>query len=170
MHDDPLRPPTSHPAAGDADGADGAGGACPVRRLVEEVGRYLAGDDAPPADVHQAGHHALHRATTEVADLVRSAYRPHEVIATELRFASPERGFRRTVFAVAPTPVALMLLCLRTCDAGSDVTVLQHTAGCGTSSRHASWPFGMETAERLTRPPGRDAAAELPAGLDDLAG
>ena len=168
MDHDSQRPRSSHPAAGDA---DSVGSTCPVRWLVEDVGRYLAGDDAPSAEARRAGHHALHRAATEVADLVGSAYRAHEVIATELRFASPERGFRRTVFAVAPTPVALMLLCLRTCDAGADVTVLQHTAGCGTSSRHASWPFGMDTAERLTRPPGRDAAAaELPAGLDDLAG
>jgi hypothetical protein len=36
------------------------------------------------------------------------------------------------------------------------VTVLQHTAARGTSSRHGQWPFGMAEAERLTRPPAGD--------------
>jgi hypothetical protein len=142
-------------------------GVCPVRWLVDDVGRYLVGDDAAPTDIGSAGRQALTRAATEVNDLLHSAYSATEVVATELRFAGPRRGFRRTVFALAPTPVALMLLAMRMCDPGDDVSVLQHTAACGTTSRRATWPFGMAEAERLTRPPARDdGLAEALAELD----
>ncbi len=161
------------------DEADGAGVAdpggpldaeCPVRWIIDDVGRYLAGPEAGPVEVACAGRQAITRAATEVRDLMHSAYSAHEVVATEVRFAGPERGFRRTVFALSPTPIALMLLCMRTCDPGDDVIVLQHTAGCGSSTRTESWPFGMGRAEVLTRPPTRGCAPDLPEGLDDLGG
>lgn len=143
------------------DGDDPFEGTCPVRWLVDDIGRFLAGDDAPPTEVGSAGRRALTRAAGEVHDLLRSAYAAHEMVATEVRFAGPERGFRRTVFALSPTPVALMLLAMRMCATGDDVTVLQHTAARGTTSRRGRWPLGMAEAERLTRPPPVD---------DDLAG
>jgi hypothetical protein len=165
-----VRDEHEHTVAGH-NGGDGHGdpfaGDCPVRWLVEDIGRFLAGDDAAPAEVGSAGRQALTRAASEVHDLLRSAYSAHEVVATELRFAGPQRGFRRTVFALSPTPAALMLLAMRMCDTGDDVTVLQHTAARGTSSRHGQWPFGMAEAERLTRPPGGDD--ELSATLAELA-
>jgi hypothetical protein len=154
-----VRDEHEHTVAGDHGGnghGDPFAGECPVRWLVEDIGRFLAGDDAQPAEVGSAGRQALTRAANEVNDLLRSAYAAHEVVATELRFAGPQRGFRRTVFALSPTPAALMLLAMRMCDTGDDVTVLQHTAAQGTSSRHGQWPFGMAEAERLTRPPGGD--------------
>ena len=149
-------------AGDDGDGGHGEpfGGECPVRWLVDDIGRFLAGDDASPNEVGSVGRQALGRAASEVHDLLHSAYSANEVVATELRFAGPERGFRRTVFALPPTPVALMLLAMRMCDPGDDVSVLQHTAARGTTSRRGRWPFGMAEAERLTRPP---------AGDDDLA-
>ena len=146
---------------------DPFGGDCPVRWLVDDIGRYLVGDDAPPAEIGSAGRTAVTRAAGEVNDLLRSSYSAHEVVATELRFAGPARGFRRTVFALSPTPAALLLLCMRMCDPGDDVIVLQHTAARGTASRTATWPFGMDRAERLTRPPARDEA-DLPSGIGDL--
>ena len=79
-------------------------GVCPVRWLVDDVGRYLVGDEAEPAEVGSAGRQALTRAATEVNDLLHSAYSATEVVATELRFAGPQRGFRRTVFALSPRP------------------------------------------------------------------
>jgi hypothetical protein len=88
--------------------------------------------------------------------------------STDRRIAGPRLGYRRTVFALSPTPVALLLLCLRRCHVGDDVSVLQHTAGQGTVTRSACWPFGMEAAEQLTRPPERPAVP-LPDGLEDLA-
>lgn len=146
---------------------DPFGGDCPVRWLIDDIGRYLAGDDASPAEVGSAGRTAVTRAATEVNELLHSSYSAHEVVATELRFAGPSKGFRRTVFALSPAPAALMLLCMRMCDPGDDVVVLQHTAARGTTSRTDTWPFGMEQAERLTRPPARDTA-DLPPGLDVL--
>jgi hypothetical protein len=142
-------------------------GGCPVSWLVDDIGRFLAGDDAPAEDVTGAGRGAVGRAAHEVDDLLKSAFSAHEVVATELRFAGPDRGYRRTVFALPPTPVALMVLCLRMCDVGDDVSVLQHTAGQGTSTRSASWPFGMAVAEELTRPPERTSAVPLPEGLGE---
>jgi hypothetical protein len=141
------------------------GGACPVRWMVDDIGRYLVGDDAPDDEVGRAGRVAVTRAADEVRDLLGSAYAAHEVVATELRLAGPARGFRRTVFALGPTPVALMLLCMRMCDCGDDVTVLQHTAARGSTTRTAVWPFGLATAEELTRPPASEAVP-LPDGLD----
>ena len=141
-------------------------GACPVRWMIDDIGRYLAGDDAASAEIGSAGRQAVTRAAGEVDDLLRSAFAAHDVVATELRFAGPARGFRRTVFALSPTPVALMLLCMRMCDPDDDVIVVQHTAARGSSSRTASWPFGMAVAEELTRPPGGDVP--VPAGLEDL--
>jgi hypothetical protein len=110
--------------------------------------------------VGRVGRQALSRAADEVQDLVRTSYAPHEVIAMELRFAGPTRGFRRTVLATAPTPMALMLLCLRMCDPGEDVVVLQHTATQGPTTRAARWPFGVADAEELTRPPAREPATD----------
>ncbi|MFO7281998.1 MAG: hypothetical protein C0P77_016470 [Thermoanaerobacterales bacterium] len=155
------------PARGTGHDHDPFDGTCPLRWMVEDIGRYLAGDDAPPEEVDAAGHRAISRAVDEARELLQSAYRAHDVVATELRFAGPVRGFRRTVFALPPTPAALMLLCARMCDVGDDVQVMQHTAACGTATRSASWPFGMAVAERLTRPPARDDVP-VPAGLDDL--
>jgi hypothetical protein len=133
--------------------------------MIDDIGQFLAGDDAGPEDVDSAGRLAVTRAADEVAHLLASAYAAHEVVATELRLAGPRRGFRRTVFAVSPTPVALMLLCMRMCDTGEDVTVLQHTAARGTTTRTAAWPFGLAVAEELTRPPACESVA-LPDGLD----
>ena len=159
---------TRNARAADHEGTHDApfGGACPVRWMVDDIGRYLAGDEASPTEVGNAGRSAVTRAASEVNDLLRSSYSAHEVVATELRFAGPARGFRRTVFALSPTPVALMLLCMRMCDPGDDVILLQHTAARGTASRTATWPFGMDQAERLTRPPARDMT-DLPTGLDE---
>jgi hypothetical protein len=141
---------------------------CPTGWVVEDVGRYLAGDDASASQVGSTGREALSRAACEVERLLRSSYRAHEVVATELRFAGPRLGFRRTVLAVSPSPAALILLCMRMCDAGEHISVLQHTAARGTTNRTARWPFGMDQAEQLTRPPARDDS-DLPADLDEPA-
>jgi len=138
--------------------------ACRAKWLVDEVGRYLAGDDAGDDAVASAGRMAVTQGATQVNELLRSAFAAHEIVATELRLVGPNRGARRTLFADQPTPVALLLLCLRLCDLGDEVEVVHHTAGKGTTSRSARWPFGMEKAEELTRPPAREAA-DLP-GLD----
>ncbi|HEY8545985.1 MAG TPA: hypothetical protein VIL36_13090 [Acidimicrobiales bacterium] len=142
---------------------------CPAAWLVDEVGRYLAGDDADDPAVGEAGRTAVRVGAQQVHHLLRSAYGPHEVVATELRFTGPRRGARRTVFAEEPTPVALLLLCLRLCDRGDEVAVLHHTAGNGTTTRRAVWPFGMARAEELTRPPGHPdpTLAGLEAALPD---
>ena len=135
---------------------------CPAAWLVDEVGRYLAGDEADEEAVTEAGRSAVTHGAHQVNDLLRSAYGAHEVVATELRLTGARRGARRTVFADEPTPVALLLLCLRLCDPGDEVGVLHHTAGRGTSHRTDTWPFGMTRAEELTRPPSRPDPA-LPA-------
>jgi hypothetical protein len=144
------------------------GGACPAHWRLGDVGRYLAGDEASPAEVGAAGRTAVTQASLEIDELIASASAAHEVVATELRIAGPRLGYLRTAFALSPTPVALLRLCLRRCHVGDDVSVLQHTAGQGTVTRSACWPFGMEAAEQLTRPPERPAVP-LPDGLEDVA-
>ena len=137
---------------------------CRVKWLIDEVGRYLVGEAAGDDAVASSGRKAVSQGATQVNELMRSAFAAHEIVATELRLVGPRRGARRTLFADQPSPVALMLLCLRLCDIGDEVEVVHHTAGKGTTSRSARWPFGMEKAEELTRPPAREAA-DLP-GLD----
>lgn len=137
---------------------------CPVAWLVQDVGGFLAGEGADDATIAELGRAAVHRGAGEVNDLLRSAFASHEVVATELRLTGAVRGARRTVFADEPTPVGLLLLCLRLCDVGDEVELLQHTAGKGSHTRSATWPFGMDRAEELTRPPA-DATAPV-AGLD----
>lgn len=136
------------------DEKDELGHVCPAAWLVDEVGRFLAGDDADVVDINAAGRAAVTQGAGQVNELLRSAFAAHEVVATELRVTGPKRGARRTVFAVEPTPVALLMLCLRLCDLGDEVAVLQHTAARGTTTRSATWPFGMVRSEELTRPPG----------------
>jgi hypothetical protein len=145
---------------------------CQLGWLVGDIGRFLVGDidmDAPAdpdgeldEQVLAAGRQAVGRGAKEVNELLRSAFEAHEVVATELRLTGRRRGARRTVFAVEPTPVALLLLCLRLCDAGDEVALVQHTAGRGSTTRRASWPFGMAQAEELTRPPARDSVPVPP--------
>ena len=132
---------------------------CPIAWLVDDVGRFLAGDEADEETVETLGRQAVQRGAEQVSDLLRSAFAAHEVVATEVRLTGPASGARRTVFADQPTPVALMLLCLRLCKIGDEVQLLQHTAAKGTTTRTATWPFGMSDAEELTRPP---APAEAP--------
>jgi hypothetical protein len=55
---------------------------------------------------------------------------------------------------------------MRLCEVDEDVTVLQHTAARGTTTRTARWPFGLDEAERLTRPPSR--GGDVPDPLADL--
>lgn len=123
---------------------------CLMAWLVEDVGRFLADDSSASGEV---GRQALKRGAEEVNGLLRSAFAANEVVASELRLIGQRTEGRRTVFAETPTPVALLLLCLRLCDAGDEVAVLQHTAARGTTTRTAVWPFGMADAEQITRPP-----------------
>jgi hypothetical protein len=143
---------------------------CPMGWLVEEVGSYLydgegqggrAGPLAEPA--HALGREAVRQGAEDVDVLLKSAFAGHEVVATELRIEGPDRGGRRTMFAEMPTPVALLLLCLRLCDRGDTVTVMHHTAAAGVARWEAVWPFGMPEAEQLTRPPACPGADDLPA-------
>jgi hypothetical protein len=126
---------------------------CEMAWLVEDVGHFLADDEPAAASV---GRQAIMRGAEEVNGLLRSAFAAHEVVASELRLTGRRSGGRRTVFAETPTPVALLLLCLRLCDHGDEVSLLQHTAAKGTTTRSGVWPFGMAEAEQITRPPVND--------------
>jgi hypothetical protein len=129
---------------------------CPMTWLVDDVGRFLAGDEADDAAVVEAGRRAVQQGADQVNELLKGAFAANEVVATELRVVGPRRGARRTLFADTPSPVALLLLVLRLCDIGDEVVLLLHTAGKGTTTRSAVWPFGMDRAEQLTRPPAAD--------------
>lgn len=149
--------------------------ACDLCWLVDDIGHFMAGVDPapwgrarasrPPAGsveepladvagtVRTLGQQALVQGARDVNILLRSAYQADDVVASELRLSGLHRGNRRTVFAEMPTPVALLLVCMRLCDPGDKVELLQHTAANGSTNRSATWPFGMTTAEEITRPP-----------------
>ena len=143
---------------------------CPIGWLIDEVGSYLSdGDGNGDDDAARAlGRAAVTQGAQQVNELLRSAFAAHEVVATELRLTGTRRGARRTVFADQPTPVALLLLCVRLCDLGDEVTVLHHTAAQGTTTRTATWPFGMTRAEEITRPPAHPDPALAALDPDDV--
>lgn len=148
--------------------AEGEEKICPVGWLIDEVGAFLTGVDSDDEEAQAVGRQAVTQGARQVNELLRSAFAAHEVVATELRLTGVKRGARRTVFADQPTPVALLLLCLRLCDLGDEVAVVHHTAARGTTSREATWPFGMARAEELTRPPAHPDASLAALDPDDI--
>ena len=124
---------------------------CRLGPVVREVGEYLAGSDASPLAQRHAAAHAFRNAQADFEAFSASICEGTAVIATELVI----RGAGRDLLTVAtrlPSPLTLLLVCTRNCEDGDLVGIRQRTAKCGALLQEARWPFGMEEAERLTRP------------------
>ena len=46
---------------------------CPGRWMIDDVGRFLAGEEASPAEVEAVGRQAAGRAQEELCDLLRTS-------------------------------------------------------------------------------------------------
>ena len=138
---------------------------CRLGALVREVGAYLAGPDATEVDQRHAAAAAFRNAQADFEQFQASMCDGTALIATELTI----EGARRDLHSVAthlPSPLTLLLVCARNCEEGDRVALLQRTAKCGELRQEARWPFGLEEAERLTRPASLLFAALQDAGPD----
>lgn len=140
---------------------------CRLGPVVREVGQYLAGPDASLLVQRHAAAHAFRNAQADFEAFSASLCDGAELIATELSI----RGGGRDLLSVAtrlPSPLTLLLVCTRNCEDGDLVAVRQRTAKCGALLQEARWPFGMEEAERLTRPVSNLFAALQEAGPESV--
>lgn len=137
----PVAEPPSHP--------------CRLAPVVKEVGSYLAGPDASPAERQATACGALRNARADFATFAASALDGTELIAVELSISRPDPRADRdavSVYTHLPSPLTLLLVCARNCQDGDLVGLRQRTAKCGEMYAEARWPFGLAEAEVLTRP------------------
>ena len=124
---------------------------CVLGALVEEVGRYLLGPDAPETARRRAAQAAFRHAREDFERFADSSRSGSEVVVVELTI----RGAgvcRQSVYTQLPGPLALLLVAARNCRPGDLVVLRQITAKCGEVEQSARWPFGMAEAETMTRP------------------
>jgi hypothetical protein len=124
---------------------------CRLGPMVRQVGEYLAGPDASPAEQRHAAGHAFRNAQADFEQFSASMCDGTAMIAMELAITGAGRDLL-SVSTHLPSPLTLLLVCTRNCDDGDLVSVRQRTAKCGSMTQEAHWPFGLEEAERLTRP------------------
>lgn len=124
---------------------------CVLGALVEDVGRYLLGPDAPEAARRMAAQRAFRHARDDFEAFADSARAGTDVVMVELVIKG-SGVHRHSVYAHAPGPLALLLVAARDCRPGDLVVLRQTTAKCGQVSQSARWPFGMAEAETMTRP------------------
>ena len=124
---------------------------CRLGPVVRQVGEYLAGADAPPAEQRHAAAHAFRNAQSDFEQFSASVCDGTAMIAMELNISGGGREML-SVSTYLPSPLTLLLVCTRNCEDGDLVSVRQRTAKCGSMVQEAHWPFGLAEAERLTRP------------------
>lgn len=120
--------------------------------LMAEIGRYLAGDDAPDDARDAAAREALNNGQDAFTAFVESRCAATDIVLTQVDLGRSNGHTCRHAFRVTPGPIALLVFCAANCAAGDHVTVRQVTAGAGTVCAEETWPFGLETAERMTVP------------------
>jgi len=119
---------------------------------MEQIGRYLAGDDAPHDAREDAARAALANGQDAFNAFVESRCCAHDIVVTQVDLGRANGHTCRHAFRVPPGPVALLVFCAANCAPGDRVTVRQVTAGAGAVCTEEAWPFGLETAERMTVP------------------
>ena len=131
--------------------------------LMEQIGRYLVGDDAPDDAREAAAREALANGQDAFNAFVESRCCARDIVVTHVDLARANGHTCRHAFRVTPGPVALLVFCAANCEPGDRVTVRQVTAGAGAVCAEEAWPFGLEGAERMTVPaPARLSVAPGP--------
>lgn len=119
--------------------------------LLAELDRWFAGDRTDRAERRGIVRAALRSATVDAHRWLDERLDPHEVVRVDLTLEGSGRH-RHSVFPSLPGPLALLLICLDQCRVGDEVIVTQQLAKAGRVQARATWPFGMDEAEALTRP------------------
>lgn len=130
--------------------------------LLDELEHWLAGDLADGRARTRVVAGTLRAATEEAHRWLEQRCDPDQLVRVDLVLCG-ERGHRHSVFTSLPSPVALLLICLDQCRVGDEVKVVQELAKAGRVASSATWPFGMDEAEALTRPARIPASSTIPA-------
>lgn len=125
--------------------------------LLQELEQWFAGDLADGRDRRQVVGKALRAATADAHRWLDERVEADAVVRVDLHLTG-DHCERHSVFPSLPTPLALLLICLDQCRVGDEVLLVQELAKAGRVEARATWPFGMDEAETLTRP------ARFPAG------
>lgn len=139
----------------------GGAAAHPARQawLLEELEQWFAGDLPDGRDRRRIVAQALRSATEDAHRWLDQRLACDQLLRVDLHLGS-RSGPRHSVFPSLPTPLGLLLICLDQCQVGDEVVVVQELAKAGRVEARATWPFGMDEAETLTRP------ARVPVGAE----
>ncbi|WP_421118761.1 hypothetical protein ACE2AJ_15540 [Aquihabitans daechungensis] len=140
----------------------GGAAAHPARQawLLEELEQWFAGDLPDGRDRRRIVAQALRSATEDAHQWLDERLSCDQLVRVDLHLAN-RAGPRHSVFPTLPTPLGLLLICLDQCQVGDEVLLVQEHAKAGRVEARATWPFGMDEAESLTRP------ARVPVGAHD---
>ena len=100
--------------------------------LMDQIGRFLAGDDAGELDREAAARDALANGHHEFTAFTESRCRAADVVVTHVEVGRPSGHTCRHAFRVAPGPIALFVFCAANCETGDRVIVRQVTAAAGS--------------------------------------
>ncbi len=119
--------------------------------LLQELEDWFAGDLPDGRERRQIVARALRAATTDAHRWLDERVAADTLVRVDLHLAGRDRE-RHSVFPSLPSPLALLLICLDQCRVGDEVLLVQELAKAGRVESRATWPFGMDEAETLTRP------------------
>ncbi|CAN5554699.1 hypothetical protein BH10ACT1_BH10ACT1_04110 [soil metagenome] len=119
--------------------------------LLHELEQWFAGDLPDGRERRQIVGRALRAATADAHRWLDERHAADTLVRVDLHLTGVDRD-RHSVFPSLPSPLALLLICLDQCRVGDEVSVVQELAKAGRVEANATWPFGMDEAETLTRP------------------
>jgi hypothetical protein len=128
-------------------------GTHPARQswLLAELEQWFAGDLPDGGERRRIVGRALRHATEDARRWLDSRCDGDDLVRVDLHLSGP-RGDRHSVFTEVPSPLTLLLTCLDQCRMGDEVRLVQELAKRGRVESSATWPFGMDETETLTRP------------------
>jgi hypothetical protein len=125
--------------------------------LLEQLEQWFAGDLPDGRDRRRIVAQALRSATEDAHRWLDERLATDEIVRVDLHLHTRTTP-RHSVFPSLPTPLGLLLICLDQCQVGDEVVLTQELAKAGRVEARATWPFGMDEAETLTRPARHPAA------------
>lgn len=119
--------------------------------LLEELEQWFAGDLPDGRERRRLVAGALRAATEDAHRWLEERLPADTVVRVDLLLRRSDHD-RHSVFPSLPSPLTLLLICLDQCRVGDEVVLTQELAKAGRVEARATWPFGMDEAERITRP------------------
>ena len=120
--------------------------------LLEEATEFIADPDEEPIGARARALVTLVHASRQARQLVIDRVEVGTVVAVQINVMSMAGRSDVSVHRSLPNPLALLLIASQRCQRGDRVCIVVQRAGMEPTTRSSSWPFGLEVAERLTRP------------------